>query len=66
MSRMPVKRKAKILNYTTHEFIQCLNQRGYQVNLHLKKELEDIVTGEKIDKIHTVEFWRENEQVIQH
>lgn len=54
------KRKLKILNHTTDEFILRLQNRGYRIHTELKSLLDSILHSESkknADRCHTKQFW---------
>jgi len=54
------KRKLKVLNYTTGEFILRLQNRGYPIHTELKSHLDSILQSKSTRKdtnCHTNVFW---------
>ena len=54
-----IKRKAKLLDYTTDEFVQKLNNRGYVLNLSILPKLHSMIVNEMQKGIdcHQRIFW---------
>lgn len=55
------KRKYKVLNYTTDEFISKLLTRGYAMNIPLRNELDAALLDEcqKDGNLHNKAFWQQ-------
>jgi hypothetical protein len=64
------KRKLKILNYTTDEFLLRLQNRGYPIHTELHVKLNAIVQNETKSQCHTKVFWTSLEDhslhILQH
>ena len=60
--RTALKRKPTLLDYTTDEFLQKLNNRGYVMNVSAITTLHNYIANEmqKGNNCHSQDFWKNN------